>query len=250
MPRSSWATRWPINCRSSRIRRRARATLGLAPDAPVISVLPGSREGEVKRLAADFAGAVAWLAARRPGLQFVAALANGRTRSEFERSLAAEAPGVPVLVTEGRTQAALAAANVVLVASGTATLETLLCKRPMVVAYRVGRAHRIRTSAPWPPEVAVLCSAQPARGTRSRPGGRAGGCDARSDSDGKSSDGSTSPMRSRNCRSFLRPSTGSSGGAQANRRQKRFSRSPAGRLLEGWQGVAAAARRSADGGRR
>jgi lipid-A-disaccharide synthase len=116
----------------------ARATLGLAPDAPVVAVLPGSREGEVKRLAVDFAGAVAWLAARRPGLQFVAALANGRTRSVFERSLAAQAAGVRVLVTEGQTQSALAAASVVLVASGTATLETLLCKRPMVVAYRVG----------------------------------------------------------------------------------------------------------------
>jgi lipid-A-disaccharide synthase len=116
----------------------ARAMLGLASDAPVISVLPGSREGEVKRLAPDFAGAIAWLAARRPDLQFVAALANGRTRTEFDRSLALQAPGVRVLVTEGRTQAALAAASVVLVASGTATLETLLCKRPMVVAYRVG----------------------------------------------------------------------------------------------------------------
>ncbi len=76
--------------------------------------------------------------ARRPGLQFVAALANGCTRDIFGKALALRAPGIPVLVVEGRTQAALAAASVVLVASGTATLETLLCKRPMVVAYRLG----------------------------------------------------------------------------------------------------------------
>jgi lipid-A-disaccharide synthase len=116
----------------------AREALGLLADTPVISVLPGSRQGEVTRLAADFAGAIAWLAARRPGLQFVAALANGRTRDVFGKALAQRAPGIQVLVVEGRAQAALAAASVVLVASGTATLETLLCKRPMVVAYRLG----------------------------------------------------------------------------------------------------------------
>jgi lipid-A-disaccharide synthase len=116
----------------------AREALGLRADTPVIAVLPGSRQGEVNRLAADFAGAIAWLAARRPGLQFVAALANGRTRGEFERALAFHAPGTAVHGIEGRAQAVLTAANVVLVASGTATLETLLCKRPMVVAYRLG----------------------------------------------------------------------------------------------------------------
>ncbi len=119
-------------------RAGARAALGLARDAPVIAVLPGSRQGEVKRLAADFAGAIAWLAARRPGLQFVAALANGHTRREFELALAQHAPGAPVQVIEGGAQVALTAASAVLVASGTATLETLLCKRPMVVAYRLG----------------------------------------------------------------------------------------------------------------
>ena len=117
----------------------ARQSLRLATGAPVIAVLPGSRQGEVTRLAADFAGAIAWLAARRPGLQFVAALANDSTREVFERTLAQHAPGIPVQVIVGRAQVALAAASVVLVASGTATLETLLSKRPMVVAYRLGR---------------------------------------------------------------------------------------------------------------
>ena len=116
----------------------ARRALGISPDARVVSILPGSRAGEVARLADDFAGTAAWLAARRPGLVFVAALAGSATRSSFEAALARRAPGVTVQVVEGRTQAALTAADVVLVASGTATLETLLCKRPMVVAYRLG----------------------------------------------------------------------------------------------------------------
>jgi len=116
----------------------ARGELGLASDAPVVAVLPGSRVGEVSRLAADFAGAIAWLAARRPGLHFVAALANGRTRNIFEKSLALHATGTSVHLVEGRAQAVLTAASVALVASGTATLEALLCKRPMVVAYRLG----------------------------------------------------------------------------------------------------------------
>jgi lipid-A-disaccharide synthase len=116
----------------------ARRELGIAPDARVVALLPGSRAGEVARLADDFAGTAAWLAARRPELVFVAALANSATRETFEAALRRRAPDVPVQVVEGRTQSVLTAADTVLVASGTATLETLLCKRPMVVAYRLG----------------------------------------------------------------------------------------------------------------
>ncbi len=116
----------------------AQGELGLAGDTPIIAVLPGSRVGEVARLADDFAAAIAWLAARRPGLQFVAPMVDARTRSRFEQALARHAPGVRVLVIDGRARTALTAASVALVASGTATLETLLCKRPMVVAYRLG----------------------------------------------------------------------------------------------------------------
>lgn len=119
-------------------RAAARAALGLPSDARIVAILPGSRVGEVSRLAADFAGAAAWLGARRPRLVFVAALAGGRTRSSFEAALARHAPGIDVRIVEGRAQAALTASDAVLVASGTATLETLLCKRPMVVAYRLG----------------------------------------------------------------------------------------------------------------
>ena len=116
----------------------AQQELGLSADTPIIAVLPGSRIGEVTRLANDFAGAIAWLAGRRPGLQFVAPMVDTRTRKLFEEALARQAPDSRVRLLEGRARTALTAANVALVASGTATLETLLCKRPMVVAYRLG----------------------------------------------------------------------------------------------------------------
>jgi lipid-A-disaccharide synthase len=116
----------------------ARRQLGLHEERPTVAVLPGSRVGEVSRLGDDFAGAIRWLAARRPSLQFVAPMANGAVRTIFARALERNAPGVEVSVLDGHSHVALAAADVVLVASGTATLETLLTKRPMVVAYRLG----------------------------------------------------------------------------------------------------------------
>ncbi len=119
-------------------RRAARQHLGLPADGQIVAVLPGSRLGEVLRLADDFAGAIAWLQQRRPGLRFIVPMANPHTRHLFEKTLSRLAPGASVVVIEGQSRAALTAADVVLVASGTATLETLLCKRPMVVAYRLG----------------------------------------------------------------------------------------------------------------
>ncbi|MGI9245648.1 MAG: lipid-A-disaccharide synthase, partial [Steroidobacteraceae bacterium] len=115
----------------------ARVALGLDPDAPTVAVLPGSRGAEVGKLGIPFAATIAWLHRRRPRLQFVAPMANAAARAAFVSALAAHAPGVPVRVVDGRSQQALAAADAVLVASGTATLETALIKRPMVVAYRV-----------------------------------------------------------------------------------------------------------------
>jgi lipid-A-disaccharide synthase len=115
----------------------ARLALGLEASRPTVAVLPGSRRAEVGKLGRPFAATVAWLHARRPELQFVAPMANPAARATFERALAEQAPEVPVRLVDGRAQEALAAADAVLVASGTATLETALTKRPMVVAYRV-----------------------------------------------------------------------------------------------------------------
>ncbi len=119
-------------------RPRARAALQLAADAPLVALLPGSRRGEVGRLAGDFAATVRWLARQRPSLQFIAPMATPATREIFERALRQGAPEVPVRLIDGHAQTALIAADVVLVASGTASLEAALCKRPMIVVYRLG----------------------------------------------------------------------------------------------------------------
>ncbi len=119
-------------------RAAARAALGLDPAATVIALLPGSRIGEIERLGVDFLQAAAWLAERRPELRFIAPMATGRARESFA-SKQAEVPGAPkVLLLEGRSQQVLAACDAAIVASGTATLETLLSRRPMVVGYRFG----------------------------------------------------------------------------------------------------------------
>jgi lipid-A-disaccharide synthase len=115
----------------------ARASLGLPADAATLAVLPGSRRGEVARLGPPFAATIAWLHGRRPGLEFVAPMASSAARRAFEDALGEHAPGVPVHLVDGRAQEAMAASDAVLVASGTATLEAALVKRPMVVAYRV-----------------------------------------------------------------------------------------------------------------
>lgn len=117
-------------------RAGARRALGLDDDALVVALLPGSRLGEVERLGADFALAAVELerSLGRP-VEFVAPMANAAVRRVFDRQVTAA--GARVRLVDGQSRAVLAAANVVLVASGTATLETMLSKRPMVVAYRV-----------------------------------------------------------------------------------------------------------------
>ena len=118
-------------------RAAARAALGIDPGAEVVAVLPGSRAGEVLRLAAPFAAAASWLHERRPGVRFVAPLTTAATREIFDAAWCETAPAVPVQIEDGKSRWVLAAADVVLVASGTATLETLLTQRPMVVAYKL-----------------------------------------------------------------------------------------------------------------
>jgi len=119
-------------------RATARSALGIAPAARVLAVLPGSRRGEVERLAEPFAGAAELLAARYPGLVTIAPMVTPQLRDLFAARCAELAPRAAVRLLEGNAHLALAAADVVLVASGTATLETALYKRPMVVAYRMG----------------------------------------------------------------------------------------------------------------
>jgi lipid-A-disaccharide synthase len=119
-------------------RPTARRALGLDSNAQVVALLPGSRRGEVLRLARDFAATARWLAAQRPDLVFVAPMASSAAREIFARVLELHAPGLDVRLIDGQAQTALIAADVVMVASGTASLEAALCKRPMVVVYRLG----------------------------------------------------------------------------------------------------------------
>ncbi len=104
----------------------------------MLAVLPGSRHGEVEHLADAFAGAAELLAARYPGLVCIAPMVTPALRDLFAARCAALAPRAAVRMLDGHARSALAAADLALVASGTATLEAALCKRPMVVAYKLG----------------------------------------------------------------------------------------------------------------
>lgn len=119
-------------------RAAARRELGLTAAASIVALLPGSRRGEVTRLAQDFAAVVRNLVRERPALEFVAPMASPAVRAIFAETLQRAAPEVTVRLIDGRAQSVLCAADVVLVTSGTASLETALCKRPMVVVYRAG----------------------------------------------------------------------------------------------------------------
>jgi lipid-A-disaccharide synthase len=117
--------------------RAARTALQLDPDGAYVALLPGSRQGEVARLSPDFAATVAWLSRQRKELRFVAALANAAARRTFDAALEAAGVRERVTLVDGDAQSVMAASDVVLLASGTATLEATLVKRPMVVAYRL-----------------------------------------------------------------------------------------------------------------
>ena len=114
-----------------------RARLGLPPDGPVLAVLPGSRLSEIGAIGPPFVGAARLLAERYPGLRLVTPLVNAATRERFAALRAELAPDLDWLFVDSAAQDALPAADVVLTASGTATLEALLVGRPMVVGYRV-----------------------------------------------------------------------------------------------------------------
>jgi lipid-A-disaccharide synthase len=118
-------------------RAAARTALGLPLDKRLLAVLPGSRRAEVRSLAGPFMASAAWVQSERPELEVAVALASESIGEVYRRSLGGvELPRPPHLIT-GRAREVLAAADVVLTASGTASLEALLLKRPMVVAHRI-----------------------------------------------------------------------------------------------------------------
>ncbi len=119
-------------------RAAARAALGLPATARVLALLPGSRHGEVARLLPDFLAAAAILRARFPDLRIAIPAADAALRARIDVALAASAlPTTAVRVLDGQAHTLLIAADVALLASGTAALEAALAQCPMVVAYRI-----------------------------------------------------------------------------------------------------------------
>ena len=116
-------------------RAAARVALGLAQDDSVVALLPGSRRSEIEHIAPLFIAAAARMQRARPGLRFVLPVVPG-LRALVEPLLAAE-PRLALTLLDGRSHEALAACDATLIASGTATLEAALFKRPMVIAYRM-----------------------------------------------------------------------------------------------------------------
>ena len=119
-------------------RAGAREQLGVAANAPTLALLPGSRLGEINKLGAVFLAAAALLQPQVPGLQILIPAASAKARTAIEAQLAnSPLPAECVRVLDGQARSAMIASDVVLLASGTATLEAMLVKRPMVVGYRV-----------------------------------------------------------------------------------------------------------------
>jgi lipid-A-disaccharide synthase len=116
----------------------ARRLLDLPEDAPVLAVLPGSRGSEVAMLGPLFLDTVMACQERLPRLRCVVPAANAARRVQIDALLVAH-PGARVRVLDGQSHIAMAAADAVLLASGTSALEAMLLKKPMVVAYRTGR---------------------------------------------------------------------------------------------------------------
>ena len=127
-------------------RDAARAALGEPPDAPILALLPGSRLGEIQRMLPTFLEAARRLQADVPGLRVLIPAANAECRAAINAAVKAHPlPASPceqgeetsIRVLDGQAQTAMIASDVVLLASGTAALEAMLCKRPMVIGHRI-----------------------------------------------------------------------------------------------------------------
>jgi lipid-A-disaccharide synthase len=141
-------------------RLAARAALGLPPDEPVVALLPGSRESEIRYLATRFLTAARLILLQRPTTRFVLP-AMPALRAAVEQAAHAGGLGDRLLIVTGQSQRVLAACDVTLIASGTATLEAALFKRPMVLAYNMHwlswQIMRRKRLQPWVGLPNILC---------------------------------------------------------------------------------------------
>jgi lipid-A-disaccharide synthase len=118
-------------------RAAARDALGIDAAGPVLALLPGSRHSEVSRLARPFASAAAWLGERVPGLVVIVAIAHEGLEADWSAATTGLPSAADYRCYTGRAREVMSAADVVLTASGTASLEAMLLTRPMVVAYKM-----------------------------------------------------------------------------------------------------------------
>ncbi len=142
----------------------ARLALGVSPGSgPIVALLPGSRAGEVHQLGAEFLRTAAWLHERRPDARFLLPAASDALFAQLRATAASlHLPDtLPLTIVSGRSHDVLAAADTVLVASGTATLEAALMRKPMVIAYRLAWASyqimRRMAYLPWIGLPNILC---------------------------------------------------------------------------------------------
>ncbi|WP_339896987.1 lipid-A-disaccharide synthase [uncultured Gilvimarinus sp.] len=116
---------------------RSQLMLDLPGETPVVALLPGSRQGEVERLGPIFYQAARLCLKQRPGLRFVLPAASGHRYRQIHQQLS-EYSDLPVTLVQGKSHEVMAAADVVVLASGTTALEAMLLKKPMVVSYKMG----------------------------------------------------------------------------------------------------------------
>ena len=121
-------------------RRAVREKLALPQDKPIFALLPGSRRGELESMGETFVQTAKLIRETLPDAQFVVPLATRETRLQFETAIYQQQAGdIPIRLLFGHAQEAVGAADVALVASGTATLEAALIKRPMVITYKIAK---------------------------------------------------------------------------------------------------------------
>lgn len=114
----------------------AKVALGFAAAQPLLALMPGSRSNEIKLLAPVFFAAATQLLKEQPELQLVCNMVTAEKAALYEKIKAEFAPELPVTLLIGQARATLTSADAVFIASGTATLEAMLAKTPMVVAYK------------------------------------------------------------------------------------------------------------------
>jgi lipid-A-disaccharide synthase len=138
----------------------ARTTLGLNEEDTVVAILPGSRSSEIRHLASRYFEAAALIKRALPAIKFIAPAVPG-LKAEIEKLASASGLGNSLTILSGQSHLALAACDVTLIASGTATLEAALFKRPMVIGYHMGwlswQLMRRKQLQPWVGLPNILC---------------------------------------------------------------------------------------------